>query len=53
MIIDNTSQCENCIYSILDESNPAKIMTFCQIDEHWRIYGSHLQCDKKIEEKEE
>ena len=51
MIIDNVSQCEDCKFSEVDESNPAKIMVYCRIDDKYRIFGSHLECDRK--EKEE
>lgn len=51
MTIDNTSQCENCKFCECDDSNPAKIMMYCRIDDRYRIFGSHLECDRK-EEKE-
>ena len=50
MTIDNTSQCEDCKYNIIDEDDPARVMCFCKLDERWRIYGSHLECSRKEEE---
>lgn len=47
MQVDNTSQCENCRYSVLDESNKAKIMVYCDFDGKTRIYGQHVDCDRK------
>ena len=52
MTTDTTADCEGCRHCVLDESNPAKIMCFCNIDERWRIYGSHLNCDRKEERDE-
>ena len=47
MTIDNTSQCEDCTFCTLDESNPAKIICYCRIDDRYRIYGAHIECDRK------
>lgn len=47
MQIDNTSQCENCRYCQMNESNKAKIMVTCDFDGKTRIYGQHIDCDKK------
>ena len=49
MTIDNTSQCAEpmCKFCILDESDRAKILCFCKLDERWRIWGSHLECNRK------
>ena len=52
MTIDNTSQCEGCLYSAIDESDPAKIIVYCRIDDHYRIWGSHIECNRKEEDKE-
>ena len=49
MAIDNTSQCEGCKFCILDESNSAKILVTCDIDGKTRIYGQHMDCDKREE----
>ena len=37
--------CEDCIHGTLDESNPAKIMAYCDIRERWFIYGTSIQCE--------
>ena len=52
MTTDTTADCETCRYGVLDENNPAKIMVYCKIEDRWRIYGSHLNCDKKEEKRE-
>lgn len=41
-----TAECETCKFCTLDESNHAKIMVYCSIDDKWRIYGSFLNCEK-------
>lgn len=52
MKIDNTSQCENCKYCITDDSNSAKIMMYCELDEKNRIYGMYVDCERKEEIKD-
>lgn len=52
MTIDNTSQCSKCKFCTLDESNSAKILVYCRIDDKYRIWGAHLECDRKEEIKE-
>ena len=47
MQINNTSECENCRYCSLNENNKAKILVTCDFDEKTRIYGQHVDCDKK------
>ena len=42
-----TSECENCIYSILNETNRAKIIIHCKIKDRDYIYGQRISCDKK------
>lgn len=45
-----TSECENCIYSILNETNRAKIIIHCKIKDRDYIYGQRISCDKKKKE---
>lgn len=47
-----TADCEKCKFCTLDESNSAKIMVYCSIDDKWRIYGSFLNCEKGETTKE-
>ena len=52
MTIDNVSQCEGCKFSAIDESNPAKIIVYCRIDDRYRIWGAHIECDRKEESED-
>ena len=47
MKIDNVSQCSGCKYCTMDESNKAKIMVTCDFDGKTRIYGQHIECERK------
>lgn len=47
MKIDDTSACEGCKYCTLDESNKAKILVTCDFDGKTRIYGQHIECERK------
>lgn len=42
-----TSECEECLHSELNETNPAKIMVYCRIKEKWYIYGKCIPCEFK------
>ena len=53
MTTDTTADCESCVHCVLDESNPSKILCYCQLDDRWRIYGRNLNCDRKEEKREE
>lgn len=53
MKIDDTSQCEGCRYASLDESNKAKILVTCDFDGKTRIYGQHIECERKEKCSEE
>lgn len=46
-----TSECEECLHSELDETNPAKIMVYCRIKEKWYIYGKCIPCEFKEKKK--
>lgn len=52
MTTDTTADCETCKFCTLDESNSAKILVYCRIDDKYRIWGAHLECDRKEEVKE-
>ena len=42
-----TSECEECIHSILDESNKAKIKIYCSIKNKTYYYGQCIPCEFK------
>lgn len=43
----NTSECESCLHSEVNESNKAKIMVYCRIKDKWYIYGQCIPCENK------
>lgn len=43
----NTSECESCLHSEVDESNKAKIMVYCRIKDKWYIYGQCIPCENR------
>lgn len=49
MKINDTSYCEGCKFCIMDDSNKAKIMMYCELDEKNRIYGAYVDCERKEE----
>jgi len=49
----NTSECEDCINSVLDESNKAKIIVFCGAKEKEYIYGQCIPCEYYESKKKE
>uniref|UniRef100_N1ZVM1 Uncharacterized protein n=1 Tax=Eubacterium plexicaudatum ASF492 TaxID=1235802 RepID=N1ZVM1_9FIRM len=42
-----TNECEKCNYSILDETNKAKIIIYCKLKNKKYIYGQRIPCDNK------
>ena len=52
MTTDTTADCETCKYGLLDDTNPAKILCYCKLDDRYRIFGMYLKCDRKEEKKE-
>lgn len=52
-----TSECEECIYGIIDDSNKARVKVKCTQKEKEYYYGQCIPCDnkrkRKIEEKTE
>ena len=42
-----TSECEECIHSMLDESNKAKIKIYCSIKNKTYYYGQCIPCEYK------
>lgn len=50
----NTSECENCIYCTLDESNKARIKVYCETRNKTYYYGQCVPCEeKKVKPNEE
>ncbi len=47
-----TSECEKCVYGIIDESNKACIKVKCTRKDKEYYYGQCIPCDCKIERKE-
>lgn len=43
----NTSECEFCTHSLLNEENKAKIMVYCRVKDKNYIYGQCIPCDYK------
>lgn len=46
-----TSECENCIYGIIDESNKEKIKVKCTHKDKEYYYGQRIPCDNKRQRK--
>lgn len=46
-----TSECEDCIYGIIDESNKARVKVKCTQKEREYYYGQCIPCDNKRKRK--
>ncbi len=42
-----TSECEECIYGIIDESNKARIKVKCRLKDKEYYYGQYIPCEDK------
>lgn len=42
-----TSECENCIHSVIDESNKAKVKVYCQVKDKTYYWGQCIPCEYK------
>ena len=42
-----TSECEECRYGVVDDSNKSKIVVTCQIKNKKYYYGQCIPCDFK------
>ena len=40
-----TSECEHCKYGVIDDSNKAKIVVYCNYKEKEYLYGQCIPCD--------
>ena len=47
-----TSECEDCIFSTLDDSNKSKILIYCGNKDKTYYYGQMIPCDNKTIRKE-
>lgn len=43
----NTSECEHCTHSEIDDSNKAKVVVHCRAKNKDYIYGQCVPCDEK------
>lgn len=44
-----TSECEQCIHSIIDETNKAKVKIYCKAKDKTYYFGQCIPCeDKKL-----
>lgn len=48
----NSSECEKCKWSIIDETNKAKIIVTCRLRSKAFYFGQNIQCSE-MEKKEE
>lgn len=47
-----TSECENCIHSIIDETNKARVKVYCNLKDKTYYCGQCIPCDYKENKKE-
>lgn len=47
----NTSECEECIQGVIDETNKAKITVYCRAKDKTYIYGQCIPCELKEKRK--
>lgn len=47
MTMINTSECEHCLHSILNEEDKSKILIYCKIKDKTYIYGQCIPCNYK------
>jgi hypothetical protein len=48
-----TSECENCIYSSIDDEDKSKVKIYCSIKDKTYYYGQCIPCEYKILKNEE
>lgn len=52
MKVNNSAECEKCIYGKVDNSDKAKVMIYCTSKDKNYIYGRRINCeDAKMEDK--
>jgi len=42
-----TSECEQCIHSVIDETDKARIKIYCNIKDKTYYWGQCIPCDNK------
>ncbi|MCM1254084.1 MAG: hypothetical protein NC321_14795 [Clostridium sp.] len=47
-----TSECEQCIHSVIDESDKARVKVYCNVKEKTYYWGQCIPCDNKEKRKE-
>lgn len=53
MTMINTSECEHCLHSILNEEDKSKILMYCKVKDKTYIYGQCIPCDYKENKPDE
>lgn len=48
-----TSECENCIHSVIDESNKSRVKIYCNIKDKTYYFGQCIPCEYKEMKKED
>ena len=48
-----TSECEECIYGVIDESDKARIKVKCTYKDKEYYYGQCIPCNNKSKKEEE
>lgn len=48
-----TSECENCIYATIDDSDKSKVKIHCDYKYKDYYYGQCIPCDHKSDKKKE
>ncbi len=46
-----TSECKECVYGIIDETNKARIKVRCRLKNKEYYYGQYIPCENKWCEK--
>lgn len=42
-----TSECEQCIHSVINEEDRARVKIYCRIKDRTYYWGQCIQCDNK------
>lgn len=49
----NTSECEECVYGTIDETDKSKITIECGMKNKTYIYGQYVPCESKLLQKKD
>ena len=47
MSLIKTSECRKCTHSHIDDTNKAKVIVHCDVNERDYIYGQYAECEMK------